>query len=353
LSLELIIAGAMIVSLTFYALLGGADYGGGVWDLLARGPKAKAERALIADAIGPVWEANHVWLILVVVILFTAFPSAFAVIATALHIPLTLLLIGIVLRGSAFTFRTYDTQRDSVQQRWSYIFSMASIITPVLLGIILGSIASGQITVENGIVTSGFLRPWLAPFPIAVGFFALALFAFLAAVYLTLETKDFDLQESFRRRALISGIAVGALALIVFLLSGTGAPKVRAGLSASPWALPLHIITALFAITTFWSLWKRAYKLARLCAAAQLALILWGWALAQFPFIVEPDITISSAAAPRPTLRFLLAALALGALLLFPSFYYLFRVFKSETALPETSDPTSTDNTFRPKTESI
>jgi cytochrome d ubiquinol oxidase subunit II len=352
LSLELIIAGAMIVSLTFYALLGGADYGGGVWDLLARGPKAKAQRALIANAIGPVWEANHVWLILVVVILFTAFPPAFAVIATALHIPLTLLLIGIVLRGSAFTFRTYDAERDDVQQRWSYIFSTASIITPLLLGIILGSIASGQITVENGVVTSGFVRPWLAPFPLAVGFFALALFAFLAAVYLTLETDDSELQESFRRRALISGVAVGALALIVFLLSGNGAPKVRAGLSASPWALPLHIITALFAITTFWSLWKRAYRLARLCAAAQLTLILWGWALAQFPFIVEPGITISSAAAPRATLRFLLAALALGALLLFPSFYYLFRVFKGETAFTPLSDNTATKNSLRHKPDS-
>jgi hypothetical protein len=119
LSLEIVIAGAMLVSLTFYALLAGADYGGGVWDLFARGSRANEQRALIAHAIGPIWEANHVWLILVVVILFTAFPPAFATITTALHIPLTLLLIGIVLRGSAFTFRTYDSQRDNVQRRWS------------------------------------------------------------------------------------------------------------------------------------------------------------------------------------------------------------------------------------------
>ena len=139
-------------------------------------------------------------LILVIVILFTAFPPAFAAIATALHIPITLLLIGIVLRGTAFTFRTYDVQRDDVQRRWSLVFSIASIITPILLGTILGAIASGTIRIENGTVTSGFFESWLAPFPIAVGFFALALFAFLAAVYLTLETHERELQEDFRRR---------------------------------------------------------------------------------------------------------------------------------------------------------
>ena len=184
--LETIIAGVMIASLVLYALLGGADYGGGVWDLFAFGPRAREQRALIADAISPVWEANHVWLILVIVVLFTAFPPAFAAIATALHIPITLLLMGIVLRGTAFTFRTYDVQRDDVQRRWSLIFSIASIITPVLLGTILGAIASGTIRVKNGSVTSGFFNSWLEPFPFAVGFFALALFAFLAAVYLTL-----------------------------------------------------------------------------------------------------------------------------------------------------------------------
>ena len=241
--LETIIAGVMIVSLVLYALLGGADYGGGVWDLFAFGKRAREQRALIADAISPVWEANHVWLILVIVVLFTAFPPAFAAIATALHIPITLLLIGIVLRGTAFTFRTYDVQSDNVQRRWSLVFSIASIITPVLLGIILGAIASGTIRVENGTVTTGFFKSWLAPFPFAVGFFALALFAFLAAVYLTLETPVRELKEDFRLRAIVTGIVVGVLALIVFVLAETGAPTVRAGISRSWWALALHTLT--------------------------------------------------------------------------------------------------------------
>lgn len=349
-SLETIIAGVMVASLVLYALLGGADYGGGVWDLFAFGRRAREQRALIADAISPVWEANHVWLILVIVILFTAFPPAFATIATALHIPITLLLIGIVLRGTAFTFRTYDVQRDDVQRRWSLVFSIASIITPILLGTILGAIASGTIRVENGALASGFLSSWLAPFPFAVGFFALALFAFLAAVYLTVEAEQRELQsrhrsesesqeleteprkvsEDFRLRALLAGVAVGLLALPVFILAGTGAPTVRAGISRTWWALGLHLFTAIFAVSAFLTLLTRRYKLARICAAGQVTLILLGWAFAQYPNLVEPSLTITSAAAPQITLELLLAALAAGALLLFPSYYYLIRVFKAE-----------------------
>ncbi|HJT67256.1 MAG TPA: cytochrome d ubiquinol oxidase subunit II [Pyrinomonadaceae bacterium] len=328
LPLEVIIAGVMVASLVLYALLGGADYGGGVWDLFAFGPRARRQRQLIAEAISPVWEANHVWLILVVVVLFTAFPTAFATIATALHIPLTLMLIGIVLRGTAFTFRTYDVQRDNVQRRWGLIFSIASIITPILLGTILGAIASGTIRVENGAVASGFVNSWLAPFPLSVGFFALALFAFLAAVYLTVEAPERELQEDYRWRALLSGVVVGLLALTVFILAKTGAPTVRAGISRTWWALGLHFLTAIFATSAFVALWTRRYRLARFCAAAQVTMILLGWAFAQFPNIVEPDITISSAAAPPLTLELLSGALVLGAIVLFPSYFYLFRIFK-------------------------
>jgi cytochrome bd ubiquinol oxidase subunit II len=339
-NLETLIAGIMLVSLIFYALLAGADYGGGVWDLFAFGPRAKGQRELIAKAISPVWEANHVWLILVIVILFTAFPLAFAIVSTALHIPLTLMLIGIVLRGTAFTFRSYDSQRDTVQQRWSLVFSIASLVTPVVLGITVGAIASGQIRVENGLVTSGFFASWLAAFPFAVGFFALALFAFLAAVYLTLETKDRALQEDFRKRALVSGVSVGVLALVVFLLAGTGAPTVRAGISRSSWALALHILTAISATGAFAALWTRRFRLAQICAAAQVSMILAGWAFAQYPFLIEPDITIAAAVAPRITLQLLLGALAVGAILLFPSYYYLFRVFKREPAFVAMSGET-------------
>src|SRR5512145_994232 len=159
LSIDVLLAGAMMVSLTFYALLGGADFGGGVWDMFASGSRKRAQRELIAEAIGPVWEANHVWLILVVVLLFTAFPPAFAAMATALHIPLTLMLIGVVLRGSAFTFRSYDRRTDDVQRRWGRVFSMTSLITPILLGVTVGSVSSGRIRSEYSDFAAAFVAP--------------------------------------------------------------------------------------------------------------------------------------------------------------------------------------------------
>jgi len=327
--LEMILATAMLVSLNFYALAGGADFGGGVWDLLARGARAKQQRRLIAQAIAPIWEANHVWLILVIVILFTAFPPAFAAISTALHIPITLMLIGIVLRGSAFIFRSYTPNDDTAERRWSRLFEIASLVTPILLGVIVGAIASGRIQIKEGMVTNGFLRSWLAPFPVAVGCFALALFAFLAAVYLTLETRDTLLQEDFRLRALMSALLVAILALVVYLLAEEGAPSIRHHLAGSSWTWPLQGLTAFAATVAIIALWKRRYPLARICAVAQVSLILWGWGLAQSPYLVEPDINILNAAAPPSVMRLLLLALILGGVLLLPSFFYLYRIFKS------------------------
>jgi len=229
---EAAVALAMLVALTAYALLGGADFGAGFWDLTARGPRAAAHRELIAHAIGPVWEANHVWLIIVVVLLFTGFPGAFSAIMTVLHVPLTLMLIGIVLRGSAFTFRSYDTT-ELGKHRWNRAFSIPSVTTPILLGAIIGAIASGRV----GSHPRGALplfSSWVAPFPLVVGLFTLALFAYLAAVYLTLEATDDGLREDFRRRALGAALVVTALAYAVYLLARRDAPLVFRGLDAIP-----------------------------------------------------------------------------------------------------------------------
>jgi cytochrome d ubiquinol oxidase subunit II len=318
-SLEVLIAVSIMISLNLYALMGGADYGGGVWDLLASGPRAKAQRELIAEAIAPIWEANHVWLILVIVLLFTAFPQAFASITTALHIPLTLMLFGIVLRGSAFAFRTYGAKAAVGR-----IFAIASLVTPLLLGVNLGATAAGRLRFDGDFV-SVFIRPWLQPFPLSVGFFALALFAFLAAVYLTLETDDPDLREDFRKRALASAVAVDVIAAVVFFLSDSGAPLIRRGLDKL-W--PLQILTGVLAVIALLALWWRRFHLARISAAAQATLVVWGWGLAQFPYLVAPDLTIYNTAAPPAVLRWLLLGLIIGAFLLFPSLYYLFRVFK-------------------------
>ena len=321
-------AAVMFLALVLYAILGGADYGGGVWDLLASGPRAKEQRRLIEQAISPIWEANHVWLIFVIVILFTAFPPAFAAISVALHIPLTLMLLGVVMRGTAFTFRHYDRQAGDVQRRWSRMFGGASVITPIMLGMCIGAVATGEIRVEDGVVTSGLVRPWLGLYPFLVGLFALALFAFLAAVFLTVEAEDRALQNDFRKRALITAVLVGALALAVFLLSHRAAPGVHAGLVGRPWSLSLQLVTAINAVGAIAALWKRRFRLARIFAAAQVALILVGWVLTHYPYLIPPDISIWSAAAPENVLKAVLWASAVGALILIPSLYVLFRIFK-------------------------
>jgi cytochrome d ubiquinol oxidase subunit II len=331
--LEYWLAGALMASLTLYALGAGADFGGGVWDLLSSGPRARAQRDLIAHAIGPIWEANHVWLILVVVVMFVCFPVAWAALSTALHIPLTLMLLGIVLRGSAFTFRAYDEASDAVQRRRGRVFAIASVITPLMLGVCAGAVAAGTVQVRDGRVLGGFVRPWLAPFPFAVGVLAVALFAFLAAVYLTLEAgEDEALREDFRRRALASGIAVGAVAFLSLGLARRGAPLVWEGLVGRHWSLPLHIATALAAMGALAALWARRFTFARICAVLQITFVLWGWGVSQFPYVVPPSLTFTEAAAPPAVLRAVLEALAVGAVILAPSLWALYRVFKGRRA---------------------
>ncbi len=335
--LERVIAACLSLALIVYALTGGADFGGGMWDLLAAGPRAERQREAIADAIAPIWEANHVWLILVVVLLFTGFPSGFAAIMTALNIPVTAMLIGIVLRGSAFVFRKYGSRSDAVQRRWSTVFGAASFMTPLFQGVIVGALATGQIRVVNGHVVSGFFAGWLTLFALSCGVFALGLFAFLAATYLTVDTRDQPkLQDDFRRRALWSGVLLGPVAGVVFLASKHGAPDLFQGLTQ--WWAPLLLgSTSLFAIGALVSLWQRRFAAARIAAIGQVTLILVGWSLAQYPDLVAPNVTIGSARAPEVTLRLLLLALGVGALVLFPSLIFLFHIFKGNGEAPTTA----------------
>ena len=328
--LETLIAAVMLASLILYALMGGADYGGGMWDLLASGARAPRQRHAIVDAMAPIWEANHVWLILVIVLLFTGFPRAFSAIMIALHIPITAMLICIVLRGSAFVFRKYDSTEDAVQRRWSTIFGIASFFTPFFQGLTLGALTTGDIRFVQDHVTTGFFAGWLTPFALTCGLFALALFAFLAATYMTVDTQGQpDLRSDFRFRAIWAQIALILLAIIVFVTSKYGAPLMYQGLT-NWWAPLLLGWTALSAITATLALWSRRFNLARIAAVAQVTFIVVGWGLAQFPHLVTPDVTIQNAAAPESTLKLLLLALGAGAVVLLPSLLYLFQIFKGQ-----------------------
>ncbi|WP_395738122.1 cytochrome d ubiquinol oxidase subunit II [Prosthecobacter sp.] len=326
---EMIIIVFMLCSLILYVVLGGADFGAGMWDLLARGRRAEKQRKAIAAAISPVWEANHVWLILLIVLLFTAFPPAFAVLMTALHIPCTLMLVGIVLRGSAFIFRNYDSQGKEVRHRWGAVFGAACFFTPFLQGMVLAALSTGEIRYAGGRVTSGFLAGWLTPFAFACGSLALVLCAYLAAIYLALYTrKDPDLQNDFRRRALGAGLVLAPAALVVLLTAKEGAPDLFHAWNHG-WELPLLGGAGACAVAAWLALWWRRLVLARAAAVLQAALTVSSWGMAQHPHLITPDVTFHASAAPEATLRLLSIALGIGAVLLLPALVFLFRLFSN------------------------
>jgi cytochrome bd ubiquinol oxidase subunit II len=329
------ILGAMLVgALTFYLLFGGADFGAGIWTWFAVGPGGQRQRALIDQAIGPIWEANHVWLIIAVTILFTAFPPAFAVMSTRLHIPLTLMLIGIVLRGTAFAVRTHDISSrpdgfTAAPPVWHAVFALSSCFTPAMLGLCLGGIASGRAGGPAGTFWETFVAPWLAAFPVAVGLLTTALVAYLAAVYLIIESPDPSMQRLFRRRALSAWFFVIGLAGLALFLAREGAPEIYRGLAGTGWGrLTVFLTFALF-VAGWWCLRNTKDRLARIFAAAGAVAMLWGWALSQFPYLIEPSVTIYDAA-PAATLELLLFSLVGGSLFLFPFLWYLYRLFKGE-----------------------
>ncbi len=298
--------------------------------MFATGPRRDEQRRAIAAAMGPVWEANHVWLIFVIVILFTAFPTAYAALSVALFLPFHFVLLGIVLRGAAFVFRAYARRAGAevspAERSWGVVFGAASTVTPLLLGLSLGAVSTGQIRVQAGAVSASGV--WTAPLAVVMGVLALTLCAYLAAVYLVNETAG-ALQEDFRRRALLAGTATVILSAFAIPILRAGAPHLWKGLFEGR-ALPVLLAGIAAALLAGWWLRRRAYRKARAAAVVQIAAQLAGWLLAQYPYIVYPDISLSAAAAPPATLRFFLATLPIGLLILLPSLWLLFRVFKAE-----------------------
>jgi len=328
-SLADLAAGGILVCLVLYALTGGADFGAGIWALANRGPRADGRRRLIVGAIGPVWETNHIWVIVAVVILFTGFPKAYALLSTALFVPLTLVLAGIVLRGSAFAFHAHRVHDRGEAGRWGPVFAGASLVTPFLLGDVLGAVSTGRIRAAGTSLAEGS-GAWLAPFPLSVGALTLACSAYLAAVYLTLETEDGRLADDFRLRALGSLGLVSLLSVAVPFLCREGAPAFHRALVGGGGFAVLAAANGLAALGAAVGLARRAFRFARACAAAQVAALLAGWGLAQYPYLVRPELTIADAAASPGMLRLLLIVLAAGAALLFPAILLLLRVFKRE-----------------------
>lgn len=327
---EVVVAIAAAVTVV-YALFGGADFGGGVWDLLAMGPRRAEQRAAISRAMGPVWEANHVWLIFLIIILFTAFPTVYAVLSVALYLPFHFVLLGVVLRGAAFVFRAYARRTgvavSPAATGWGVTFGVASTLTPLLLGTCLGAIATGHIRVSAAEpVLEG--TPWFTPLALIVGAIALALCAYLAAVYLLNETQG-SLQADFRKRAWIAWTVTLVLSAGALPLIRIEAAHLWEGLTRPGVAAVVVLGLAAGGVVAF-ALLRGSYRIARAAAVTQVTAILAGWMMAQYPYLIYPDVTIRSAAAPPATLRFFLFSLPLGFAMLLPSLWLLFRVFKAD-----------------------
>ena len=330
--LEDLAAGVVLLGLIAYAMFGGADFGGGVWTALASGPRAAQQREAFFRAWGRVWETNHVCLILIIVTLFTAFPPAFADLFTALLVPLVIALVGIVFRGAAFAFRHYGRGGEPGLPATGAVFSVASVITPMTMGMALGAIAGGHVTIEDGVVTSGIWEPWLQPFSVLCGLIAVAICGFLTAHYMTTRTTG-ELQEDFRNRGLVASFILGVLTTIAIPVAYWNADPFWDEL-LEPAAVAVISAAVIMGLTSLAVLRRRWYLLAPPVAASTVALVIAGWGAVQYPYFILPDERISDVAAGDATLTAFLIALPVGALILIPSLALLYFVFSEKTGGP-------------------
>ncbi|MDB5050826.1 MAG: cytochrome bd ubiquinol oxidase subunit [Fibrobacteres bacterium] len=321
------------VSLLLYCLLAGADFGAGILEIFMGRENRRAQRDIIDRALGPVWEANHMWLILMVVILFMGFPLVYSSVSTYLHLPLTAMLIGIIARGCSFTFRHYDAVKGRSQRSYTLFFIYSSVWTPFWLGVVTGALVPGGIDPAARGYLEGYVWPWLRPFPLALGAFTVCLFAFLAAVYLIGESPPGALRRRFARRAAIaSSVAVAAGGLVFWAAERDGVDLAARFMGSG--AAAACVVAATFIMPVLWAVLGQQWGwAARMLAGSQVTLILGAWFVVQFPILVKMgngrDLTFFNAHAPEATLDQLGIALIVGAVLILPALFFLLRVFKS------------------------
>ncbi len=313
----------LLISVCLYAILGGADFGGGLWDLLAGGDRRGMEpRRLIDESITPVWEANHVWLVFDLVIFWTAFPRAFAAVMTALAMPLWLAVGGIVLRGAGFAFRK-EVSTLSLQRAFGAIFAVSSLLTPFFMGTVIGAIATGRVPAD---ASHASLAVWTGAVPVLTGLLFTGACGYLAAVYLTTEAgrrADLRLAAYFGRRARAAAIVTGALSLAVLAELHGSDPGLFSRLTGR--ALPLVIVAGLCGVTVLALLTARRPAGVRIIAALGVAAVIWGWGVAQYPVLLPmTGVTLTNAGAPHATLVALVVVFVAAVVLIGPSFAFLF-----------------------------
>ena len=321
----------LAISFILYTLLGGADFGAGIIESLA----GRREEVTISRAIAPVWEANHVWLILAVVILFTAFPTVYSSLSTVLHIPLMIVLLGIICRGTAFTFRHYDVVLDKSHKYYTLLFRVSSFVTPIFLGVILGAMMLGRITFDTSqSFYEVFMAPWLNVFCFSMGIFATCLFAYISAIFLVGETKidrERKMYVRLSKRFMIGTMLTG---LLVFTIASVSGHNLVRQFSHSVTSIVTLVVATILCPVIWHFLNKEKNKTVylRIGVSLQVALVLIGWFYIQFPVLIKLNngmsLTFFNTQAPYTTLYQLLIALIVGLIVIIPGFVYLFRVFK-------------------------
>jgi cytochrome d ubiquinol oxidase subunit II len=323
----------LFAAVTLYAIFGGADFGAGFWDLTAGGTKrGKRPREIIDHSIGPVWEANHVWLIFSFVVLWTCFPEAYASITLTMFVPLTLAALGIVLRGASFAFRK-AVSRIRDQRAFGATFAVSSVLVPYCFGAVAGGIASGR--VPAGGQAGDPWSSWVNPTSIWAGLLAVAVTAYVAAVLLTWDAgrlSDEVMVGYFRIRAVAAGVVAGVVAIVGLFVARSDARYLFDGLTSR--ALPLVAASVLAGLAALVLLRGRPHQGGRVAAVVAAGALVLGWGVAQWDYLLPESLTVSQAAAPPGTITALLVAAGLAALLIVPAFVLLY-VLDQKSLLPE------------------
>lgn len=333
-----VVAVILMVGITAYALFGGADFGAGFWDLTAGGPERGREpRAVITHSIGPVWEANHVWLIFCLVVLWTAFSEAFSSIMLTLFVPLSIAALGIVFRGSAFAFRK-EVTRTSSQRNFGAAFAASSVIVPFCMGAVAGAVASGR--VPAGGKAGDPWSSWINPTSILGGVLAVTVCAYLAAVYLVWDARRLghpDMVEYFRRRAVVTAVVAGVVALAGIVVLHGDATYVFHGLTSR--ASPLVVLSAICGLGSLFLLLRASHSFARFLAMGAVATIVLGWGVAQYPYILPTSLKLSAAAAPDATLWSVVIVFLIAAVVILPSLGLLYYLDQRDLLTTPTTEP--------------
>jgi cytochrome d ubiquinol oxidase subunit II len=332
------VAGVLWIGATLYAVFGGADFGAGLWTLLAgTSERGRRARGLVDWAIGPVWEANHVWLIFVLVVLWTGFPDAFASVMSTLFIPLSLAALGIVLRGSGFAFHK-QARRLRYKRFAELLFDVSSLVTPFFMGTVVGAIASGEVPVGNA--AGDPISSWTGAAPLITGALFVATGAYLSAVFLVHDARragDAELERYFATRALAAAVVAGAIAIAGLVIYHADARYIYDGLVGD--ALPLVIVSVVCGAAVLGILWRGGRRGSRPLAVGAVVAVIWGWGVAQHPYLLPKSLTISQGAASEPTLDAVLIVFGAAVVVVLPALGFLYTLTQKSVLEGETEAP--------------